>query len=166
MNPEYRIRSAERADLPDILEIYNDALLHTHAHFFESPVNLEEREKWFSHHGPQHPVIVALQDQTIIAWASLSRWSAYPEFASSAEVSVYVHRDYRSRGIGKAMLKDLLERARGKGLHTIIARILEGNPGSIRIHEALGFKQTGIMKEIGRKWGKYLDLYILQYILD
>jgi L-amino acid N-acyltransferase len=159
------LRKATEEDLPIILEIYNEALLTTNAHYFSEPVSLEERKKWFHAHGEKHPVFVAEINDQIIGWASLTRWSPYHAFEDSVESSVYIHKDHRGKGMGKILLNKVIEVGSNTGIHTIVARILEGNPGSIKIHEELGFEHIGIMKDIGKKNGKYLDLFMMQKMI-
>jgi phosphinothricin acetyltransferase len=146
-------------------DIYNEALLTTNAHYYSEPVSLIERKKWFHAHGDKHPVYVAEIETQIIGWASLTRWSAHPAFEDSVESSVYIHKNYRGKGLGKVLLKKIIEVGSKTGIHTIIARILEGNPGSIKIHGELGFEHIGVMKDIGKKNGKYLDLFMMQRMI-
>jgi len=156
------LRKATEEDLPAIRDIYNEALLTTNAHYFAEPVSLEERKRWFHAHGEKHPVFVAIRENEIIGWASLTRWSPHPAFENSVESSVYIHKNSRGKGFGKILLEKVIEEGSKTGIHTIIARILEGNPGSIKIHEDLGFEHIGVMKDIGKKHGQYLDLFMMQ----
>lgn len=160
------LRPAVLEDLPCMTDIYNEALLNTNAHYFAEPRSLEERKTWFLGHGEKHPVYVALQNERVIGWASLTRWSPYHAFEDSVESSFYVHKDFRGQGLGRTLLAKVLQEGEKAGMHTVIARILEGNPSSIYIHEQLGFEHIGTMREIGKKFGKYLDLYLMQKLFN
>jgi phosphinothricin acetyltransferase len=163
-----RIRKATLDDLPAIKEIYNHAIENTVATFDTEPITMEEQEEWFRRHGPVHPVVVAEEasekGNTVLGWASLSEWSDRCAYSDTAEVSVYVREDCRGRGIGRVLLDGVMEKGRKAGLHTVIARIAEGNDVSIRLYESAGFRHIGIMREVGRKFGKLLDVYMMQKI--
>jgi len=158
------IRDAGHDDLKEITEIYNEAILETVATFDTEPKTIEEQEKWFREHGWRNPIVVAEQDDLIVGWASLSRWSDRCAYADAAEVSLYVRKSHQGKGIGCKLLKAILDAGRRAGLHTVIARIAEGNEISVHLHETLGFKHIGIMKEVGRKFGRRLDVHLMQLI--
>lgn len=158
------IRPAEQKDIKEITEIYNDAVLKTTATFDTEPRTLEEQTVWFEHHDEIHPVIVSELQGKVNGWASLSEWSERIAYAKTAEISIYVKEEFRSRGYGKKLMAKILEDGKAAGLHTIIAGIAEGNPVSIRIHEEFGFKHIGVMKEVGEKFGRVLDVYLMQKI--
>jgi len=160
------IRRATSADLPAITAIYNDAVVSTTATFDTLTKNLEEQENWFLKHGARYPILVVDEDNHIIGWASLSRWSDRLAYADTAEISLYVHKDQRGRGIGRRLMIAILDEGRRTGLHVVIARIVEGNDLSIYLHKSAGFWQVGTMKEVGRKFEKLLDISIMQIILQ
>jgi L-amino acid N-acyltransferase YncA len=159
------IRSAEIRDLEAIREIYNDAVLNTTATFDTEPRTREKQVEWFNVHPAAFPVIVFELDSEIAGWASLSKWSDRIAYAGTAECSVYVKREHRKKGIGRALLKHLIDRAVENKLHTIIARIAEGNETSIRMHKQNGFEIIGNMKEAGWKFGRYIDVTLMQKML-
>lgn len=158
------IRLAEEKDLREILDIYNQAVETTNATFDTEPRQWEQQLAWFSKHGPKHPVLVAGFEGTVLGWASLSQWSDRPAYDGTAEVSLYVEQNQRGKGVGKALLSAILEEGKKAGLHTVIARITEGNAASIYLHEKEGFQMIGTMKEVGVKFGKLLDVHMLQKI--
>ncbi len=160
------IRRATSADLAAITAIYNDAVVSTTATFDTQTKNLEEQKTWFSKHGEKYPILVAEDDNLIIGWASLSRWSGRCAYADTAEISLYVHKDQKGKGIGRRLMTAILDEGRKTSLHVVIARIVEGNDLSIYLHESAGFWQVGTMKEVGRKFGKLLDINIMQIILQ
>jgi phosphinothricin acetyltransferase len=160
------IRKAILKDLPAITDIYNDAILKTTATFDTSIKTLEEQKAWFEKHGNKYPVLVAQQDNLIVGWVSLSAWSDRCAYADTAEISLYVKDGYRGKGVGRKLSEAVLIAGRKAGLHTVISRIVEGNDASIRLGESLGFKHIGVMKEVGRKYDRLLDVYLMQLIFD
>jgi phosphinothricin acetyltransferase len=158
------IRRAEPRDLESITAIYNDAVLKTVATFDTEPKTVEERASWLGKHGPRHPILVAESGETIAGWISLSEWSDRLAYSDTAEVSLYVAEELRGQGIGKKLLEAGLNEGREAGLHTIVSRIAGGNDTSVRLHESFGFHHIGIMKEVGRKFGNLIDVYLMQKI--
>lgn len=159
-----RIRRAAPRDLAAIRDIYNDAIEKTTATFDTEPKTLADRRKWLAAHRG-YPVLVAEEGGAVVGWASLSRWSDRCAYSGTAENSVYVAEAARGRGIGVALLKALVAEARKMKLHTIVARVSEGNPASIKLHRAFGFRKTGVMREVGRKFGRVLDVTMMQLML-
>lgn len=158
------IRKATLDDLAAITEIYNQAILRTTATFDTEPKSLDEQKVWFESHGLKYPVIVAEEDGKVIGWASLSKWSDRCAYSDTAEISLYVDEKNRGRRIGRKLLEAIIRQGEKTGLHSIIARIAEGNEVSIHLHQSVGFEHIGIMKEVGRKFGRLLDVYLIQKI--
>jgi phosphinothricin acetyltransferase len=158
------IRKAKIDDLGAITNIYNDAVLNTLATFDTEPKTIEERKTWFKNHDSQHPVLVAEQDAQVVGWASLSKWSERRGYAGTAEVSLYVEKAHRGSGIGKKLLEAILQEGQTAGLHTLIAQIVTGNEPSIRLAKQMGFQEVGVLKEVGCKFGKLLDVHVMQKI--
>ena len=158
------IRRADNQDLPAITEIYNEAISYSNATFDTQQKSLDEQQIWFNKHGPKNPIIVALIDTKVIGWAALSQWSDRCAYSDTAEISLYVKKDHQQQGIGTHLLEKILDEGNRVGLHTINARITEGNKESIRLHESCGFHRIGVMKEVGWKFGKRLDVHLLQKI--
>jgi phosphinothricin acetyltransferase len=159
-------RKATVADVAAITEIYNEAILNTTATFDTQPKTLAEQQTWFINHQPRHPIIVAQQNGQVVGWASLSKWSDRCAYCDTAEVSVYVRKEYRAQGVGRQLLKVLIDNGRNIGLHTVIARIAGDNQASRRLFRSMGFEDIGVMREVGRKFGKLLDVYLMQKIYD
>ncbi len=160
------IRPATLGDLRAITDIYNQAVLHTNTTFDVGPKTLKDRKTWFSRHDSRHPVLVAQYDKHIIGWASLSPWSELDAYADTAEISMYIGEDYRGRGIGRELTGAILKAGQEAGLHMVISCITEGNAASLHLGKELGFRRIGVIKEAGRKFGKVLDVYLNQIILD
>ncbi len=166
MNPSIQIRQALPEDVEAITTIYNEAILTTTATFDTEPQTTAERMEWFKAHDERHPILVAAVEGTIVGWASLSRWSDRPAYNDTAETSFYVQSKYRGRGIGRMLKDSIIEEARKHHFHTLIARVAEGSQESLHLNENAGFVQVGTMKEVGRKFGKLLDVHILQKMLE
>ena len=159
-------RKATLEDLETITEIYNDAILKTTATFDTEPKGLEEQKAWFSHHDEKNPIIVAEEGSLLVGWASLSRWSDRCAYSDTAEISLYVRESSRRKGIGRKLIKEIIDEGKRVHLHTVIARISEGNANSIHLHESVGFRHIGVMKEVGRKFGRLIDVNLMQLIYD
>ena len=159
------IRKANSEDLGAITAIYNEAILNTVATFDTESKIREEQKTWFENHGSKNPILVAEQEEVIVGWASLSKWSDRCAYSDTAELSLYVKAEHQGKGIGKKLLNAIIHDGKKVGLHSVIARITEGNKESIHLHETAGFFHIGIMKEVGLKFGKRLDVYFMQKIL-
>lgn len=159
----FSIRPAKSDDINAITDIYNEAILTTVASFDIEPKTDAEQRIWFANHGPKNPILVAELD-SVVGWASLSEWSDRCAYSDTVEISIYVKEEFRSRGIGRKLLEAIIEEGEKVGLHTVIARITQGNNESIHLHESVGFEHIGVMKEVGRKFGKLLDVCLMQKI--
>lgn len=166
MNPSSQIRRAERGDLEAITAIYNDAIANTTATFDTEPKTAAEQLKWFEEHGERYPILVAILDGQIVGWASLSKWSDRCAYADTAETSFYVAAGHRGQGIGRQLKQAIVEEARRLRFHTLIARVAEGSDASLHLNDSFGFVQVGTLKEVGRKFGRRLDVHLLQKMLD
>ena len=161
-----QIRQASFLDLPDITEIYNEAIATTVATFDTEPKSLEDRKKWLLAHDEYQPVLVAEMDNRVVGWASLSRWSERKAYDQTLELSVYILSSYRGKGIGKKLMESLLEMTPGLNVHVILSRIAGGNEASLHLHEALGFEKIGIMKEVGKKFERWIDVHLYQKVFN
>jgi phosphinothricin acetyltransferase len=157
-------RKATPDDLGQITEIYNDAIQKTTATFDTEPKSLEQQESWFANHDAGHPILVAEEDGLIVAWASLSQWSDRCAYCDTAEISLYVREEYRGKGIGKQLMKAIIQEGKTTGLHTVIARIGGSNKISADLCKSFGFQYIGTMREVGKKFGQLLDVHLMQLI--
>lgn len=163
----FLIRDAIHADLPAIRDIYNDAVLNTTAIWNEQPVDLGNRQAWFSARQAQsYPILVAVEDEQVIGYASFGDWRPFEGFRHTVEHSVYVRSDQRGKGLGPRLMQALIERAKTCNKHIMVAAIESGNTASIRLHERLGFTTTGQMPQVGTKFGRWLDLTFMQLTLN
>lgn len=167
MTTDIIIRDATEADLAAIRDIYNDAVEHTTAIWNEVLVDLDNRRAWLEQRRAKgYPVIVAERDGRVVGYASYGDWRAFDGYRHTAEHSVYVDRDCRGAGVGMALMRALIERARAARVRVMIAAIEAGNEASIRLHEKLGFRLVGIHREVGTKFGRWLDLAAMELKLD
>jgi L-amino acid N-acyltransferase YncA len=162
MKTPYTIRPATEADLPAINDIYNHYVLHSICTYQEEPETMEDRQRWFSRHGEKHPVIVAETDRQVIGWGSLSPYHARSAYRFTVENSVYVHHELHRRGIGSLLLKELIVRARQIGHRAIIAAIDGEQTTSVTLHEKFHFEKVGHFKEVGLKFGRWLDVIYME----
>jgi phosphinothricin acetyltransferase len=159
------IHPATPADLTAINDIYNYFVLHSTCTYQEEPSSMAERETWFAQHGEKHPITVAQRDGQLIGWASLSRFHARSAYRFTVENSVYVRHDLHNQGIGSALLADSIARAKSCGHRTIIALIDADQAPSIALHRKFGFEQVAHLKQVGFKFGRWLDVIYLQKML-
>lgn len=162
------IRDASASDVEGIVVIYNDAVAHSTAIWNEATVDAANRASWLAdRRRAGYPVLVAVDEEDAVAgYASFGDWRAWDGYRHTVEHSVYVHKDRRGAGVGKALMVALIERARALGKHVMVAGIEAENAGSIALHKKLGFEEVGLMKEVGTKFGRWLDLAFLQLTLD
>ncbi|MBK6989100.1 MAG: N-acetyltransferase [Bacteroidetes bacterium] len=160
-----QIRKAIIDDLNAILEIYNEAVLNATATFDTTPRTFEKQLEWYNNHKENHPVFVAEENNTIVGWASLSPYSDRCAYDTTVEVSVYIHHDHRGKRSVHNFWKLQHWKVKSKN-HTVISRISSDNLSSIHIHEKIGYKHVGTLKEVGYKFGKLLDVTIMQYLFS
>jgi phosphinothricin acetyltransferase len=161
------VRAAREEDLAGIFEIYREQVLHGTATFDTEPKSEEGQRAWFgAHDRGKHPIIVAEDGGKVAGWARLYPWSDRCAYARSAENSVYVRKEFRGRGVGTQLLAALIEEARRVGISVLLARIAEGNPASIALHRSQGFERIGTMRRVGEKFGRVLDVELMQLHLD
>ncbi|HTU56623.1 MAG TPA: GNAT family N-acetyltransferase [Acetobacteraceae bacterium] len=157
------IRDATEADLPGILAIYNDVIATSTAVYTEAPATLEDRRAWLEARAAGgFPVLAAVDGASVLGFASFGDFRPWPGYRHTVEHSVHVAAHARARGIGTALVAALLPRAAALGKHVMVAGIDAANEGSIRMHERLGFERAGLLREVGRKFDRWLDLLFMQ----
>lgn len=166
MPSTYSIRPAAVADLPAISAIYNHSVLTSTCTFALEPETIEEREAWFAGRNPAHPVLVAEAGSEVVAWASLSPWNKRCGYATTVEWSVYVREDWQRRGLASAMLTELIRLAKEAGHRTIIGGVSADQTPSLELHRRHGFEQVAHLREVGFKFGRWLDVIYLQLMLS
>ncbi len=164
--PKITIREATIHDIPKILDIVNHAIMHTTANYLYDVQTLEEQTRWFENkQRSKFPVIVADLNGTAIGFGTYGTFREKIGYQYTVEHSVYVAPDLIGKGVGKQLLQSLISQAKDEGYHTMIGGIDAANKGSIAFHKKFGFTETGILKEVGFKFGKWLDLQFMQLIL-
>lgn len=160
------IRPAEERDLAAITDIYNDAVENTLAIWNDNTVDIANRREWLKTRNQSgYPVFVAVDNGKTVGYASYGPFRPFEGYRFSAEISIYVNKNERGKGIGKKLLAALIEHAQNNHIHVLIAGIEAGNKASIAIHKAFGFTTTGHMPEVGIKKGQWLNLLLMQRIL-
>lgn len=159
------IRVANESDLPAINDIYNHYVLYSTCTYQCIPATLEERTRWFREHAAPYVVTVAEEEGKVVGWASLSRYHARQGYLGTVEDSVYVHHERHRQGIGRALLDDLIHRGRQAGFHTIIASISADQEPSIRLHAGVGYARVGCIRQVGKKFDRWLDVCYMQLML-
>lgn len=160
------VRSAQERDIPVIRDIYNHFVIHSTATFATSEESLDERRAWFdSHQSSNLPVIVAEYDGQVLGWASLSYYHQRCAYRQTVEISFYVDHRYVGRGIGSLLTEVLLRQARLEDYHCIVSLVCSENQASIALLKKFGFKTSGVLHEVGRKFDRWLDVTLLQKLL-
>ena len=162
-----RIRDGSDDDLPAILDIYNHAIATTTAVFSYRPHTLDMRREWFAEKRAKgHPVLVADMDGAVAGFATYGPFRAWPAYRYSVEHSVYVAAPARRRGVARQLVTALLARARAQEFHVVIGGIVAENDASLALHAALGFERVAHFRQVGYKFGRWLDLVFMQVVLD
>lgn len=159
------VRLATLDDAEPIRAIYNVEVLTSTVTFDLVPRSLEDQRAWLTARSGAHAVLVAEVDGTVVGFGSLSPWRDRPAYSTTVEDSVYIHREHRGRGVGKALLTRLVETAVAHGFHACMARIVGGHAASIALHEACGFEVVGTEREVGRKLNRWLDVVLMERML-
>ena len=161
-----RTRLVEPRDAEATRAIYNVEVQESTVTFDITPRSLTEQQRWIEEHSGGHPAIVALDDgDRVVGFASLSPFKPRAAYAPTVEDSVYVHRDARGAGVGEVLLREILRLGADHGFHSAIARIVGGHEASIALHRKCGFEEIGCEREVGRKFGRWLDVVLMQRML-
>lgn len=161
-----RIDDATEADLPQILAIHNEVVANSTAIYTDRPSTLAERADWRAQRLAQgYPVLVAREGDDVLGFASFGDWRAWPGYAGTVEHSVHVRADVRRRGVGRGLLEALPDHARAAGKHVMLGGIDADNAPSLALHAALGFERVAHFHQVGRKFGRWLDLVFMQKLV-
>ena len=160
------IRDALEEDFAAITAIYNEVLLNTTAIYRDAPATVEERIAWWQARRQQgYPTLVACDADSVVGFASFGEFRSAPGYRLTVEHSVHVHSSCRGRGAGSALMRELIARAVALRKHAMIGGVDAGNSSSLRFHERMGFERAALLKEVGFKFGRYLDLVFVQLLL-
>ena len=159
------IRLATLGDAEAIRQIYNLEVTTSTVTFDLVPRTLDQQEEWLAKRSGAHAVLVAEEEGEILGFASLSPYRDRAAYSTTVEDSIYIARPHQGRGVGKQLLGALVEVARQHGFHAMMARIVGGHEASIALHSAVGFTTVGVEREVGRKFGRWLDVMVMQRLL-
>jgi phosphinothricin acetyltransferase len=163
----FEVRLAARGDAEAIRAIYNREVTETTVTFDLVPRSLEEQTAWLVARSGAHPAVVAVTAATgeVAGFGSLSPYRDRPAYATTVEDSVYVAAEHRGQGVGRLVLDELVRLGTAHGFHTVMARIVGGHTASIALHRACGFEEVGVERQVGRKFGRWLDVVLMQRLL-
>lgn len=159
------LRLATVADAEQIGEIYNYEVQHTAATFDLVPRTLVDQQQWLAARSGAFATIVAVDEQLIVGFGALSAYRERAAYRTSVENSVYVRRGRHAEGIGRLLLTELLATAARSGFHTVFARINAASEASVALHRACGYEPVGVEREVGRKFGRWHDVALMQKLL-
>jgi L-amino acid N-acyltransferase YncA len=159
------IRDATAADMPALTAIFNDVVLHSTAVYIDEPVTLEDRTAWWQQRvGANFPVLVALDEATgdVVGFGTFGDFSTRSGYRYTAEGTILLTGSARGKGLGTRLLDELVERAKQRGMHTLIARVDSENQAALRLLDRYGFQRCGELREAGRKFDRWLNVVYLQ----
>lgn len=159
------VRLAGLDDAEAVRTIYNREVTGSTVTFDLVPRSLDDQRAWLAAHAGAHPAVVAVLDDQVVGFGSLSPYRDRPAYATTVEDSVYVDPSARGRGVGRLLLDELVRLAGLHGFHSVMARIVGDHGASIALHRACGFELVGVEREVGRKFGRWLDVVLMQNLL-
>jgi phosphinothricin acetyltransferase len=161
-----QVRLARVEDAEAIRSIYNREVTGSTATFDLVPRTLDAQIRWLAARSGAHAAIVAVDDDdTVVGFASLSPYRDRPAYRTTVEDSVYVAEGHQGEGVGRTLLTELIDLATAHGFHSVMARVVGGHEASISLHEKVGFQVVGTEREVGRKFGRWLDVVLMQRLL-
>ncbi len=161
-----QVRRAVLDDAPAIADIYNLEVTTSTVTFDLVPRDVDEQRAWLAEREGAHAALVAVDDQDeVVGFGSLSPYRDRPAYRTTVEDSIYVRRDQQRRGVGRLLLAELVTTATATGFHSVMARIVGGHEASISLHASMGFELVGTEREVGRKFGRWLDVVVMQRLL-
>jgi L-amino acid N-acyltransferase len=168
--PEFRLEPAGPVHAAGMLAIYNREIESGTATFDMSPRSLEDQLEWLAEHSGAHPAVAAVTtdddgEDIVIGFGSLSPYRPRAAYSTTVEDSVYVTEGLQRLGIGRVILEELLRLGEAHGFHAVMARIGGHNDASVALHESCGFEMIGTEREVGRKFGRWLDVVCMQRLL-
>ncbi len=167
MEEQVQIRAARSKDVPQILAIYNAAVLEPASAYEDVPHTLTQREEWFEHFTRRNfPVVVAEHGSVVVGWGSLGPHQERAGFRFTGSLAVYVVRTHRRCGIGGELVEALLSEGRERKIHVVVAAIDSRNEASLKLHTKYGFVEAGVFQEVGCKFGEWRDVVYMQRLLD
>ena len=163
--PTVVVRLAVLDDAPAVRDIYNREVVGSTVTFDLVPRTLDDQRAWLAAHAGAHPAVVAVEGDDVVGFGSLSPYRDRPAYATTVEDSIYVRHDRRGTGVGRALLQELVRLATIHGFHAVMARVVGSHEVSLALHRACGFELVGIEREVGRKFGRWLDVVVMERLL-
>jgi phosphinothricin acetyltransferase len=163
--PQLQTRPAQARDAEAVARIYHQATQDGLAPFEDFLVTPEERRRWIAERSEKHPAIVAELDQRILGWAALSMHFTRPRIEGVVEMLIYIDRDYRRHGVGRELMRALLDAARVAGHHKILGRFVAHNDAGRRLCRLAGFREVGVLEKHTRIDGRWLDVILVEYLI-
>ncbi len=168
----FEIRLAGPDDAEAIRAIYNLEVTESTVTFDLVPRTIEGQQAWLAEHAGVHPAVVVTEgsgpsarDGVVVGFGCLGPYRPRPAYATTVENSLYVRRDRQGLGYGRVILEELLRLATVHGFHAVMARIVDGHQVSIALHRSCGFELVGVEREVGRKFGRWLDVVLMERLL-
>ena len=159
------IRLAGPDDGEAIRAIYNLEVAESTVTFDLVPRSAEAQQAWLAEHAGVHPAVVVVEGDVVVGFGCLAPYRPRPAYATTVENSIYIRRDRQGRGYGRAVLEELLRLGTEYGFHAVMARIVDGHQASIALHRSCGFEIVGVEREVGRKFGRWLDVVLMERLL-
>jgi L-amino acid N-acyltransferase YncA len=161
-----KVRLATNDDAARICAIYNPYVTGSTVTFDMVPRTLEDQLQWLDEHSGAHPALVAVDDADIVrGFASVSPYRPRPAYRTTVEDSVYVDAGLQGQGVGRLLLSEIISLAEAHGFHAVMARVVDGHAASIALHRSCGFGLVGIERQVGRKFGRWLDVALMQRLV-
>lgn len=161
------IQKANKIHLEEIREITNYSILNSNYNFNFEPKTIKDIEDWYNEHEEKNlPIIVCLDNNNVLGWASLSTFRSFQAYNTTSEVSVYVKEEYKQKGIGKKLMLAIEKEGKKCNLHSIVSVITGGNQASINLHKKMGYNIKGTFEEIGYKNDQFLDVIFMYKIIN
>lgn len=168
--PGIDVRPADETDLPVITDLFNALIPVDATAWREHLADADEMGRWWAGQTEAgHPVLVAVAEDRVVGyatWTGFRGGDRFPGYRGSVEHTIHVAAGQQGRGVGRALLGALVEEARRRDVHVVVGAIDSANTGSLAFHRALGFTEVGRMPEVGRKFDRWLDLVLVQRIID
>ncbi len=159
------IRAAAPEDAAAICTIYNQGIEDRIATLETELRTPEERRQWMAARAPRHPVVVAVTDGQVVGWGSLNSFNPRPAYDNVVDLSVYVERGWRGRGVGRVLLQHLLARAKALGYHKMVLATFPYNEAGVTLYKKVGFTPVGVYHEQGQLDGRWVDVLIMEHLL-
>ena len=163
----YSIRPVSLRDADALMAIYNREVVGSRVTLDLVPRSISQQRAWIEEHQGVYPALLAFETSTstVVGFASVSPYRIRPGYSTTVENSIYIAPDHQGRGLGKLLLAAILDEAARHGFHACIARVAADHVASIALHKSLGYFEVGVEKEIGRKFGKWIDMLLLEKLL-